>query len=276
MAMETSDTTATEVEGAPLAQSSKARALKVAAAASVAALGAGALVAAAVSTGSAASGAALQDSGAAGLSGITLDPLSPGVGCSNWKTLQIKSMVASSIDECAVECSKTVDCVYVNYQDKTIDQCDANGGVQAGFCYLFKTGCSQEASACWQLGTVKRAYPLNPAVTTKPGMGCANWNSIALHTSTQADSLACAALCAATSGCVSMNFQTLSNDQCTPSGEGAGLNTCYLYGGTCVEEKNGCWDLGYMTEPCPTQSVSQTSGTTVAATTTGAAVVTTI
>merc|ERR1712151_666212 len=104
-----------------------------------------------------------------------------------------------------------------------------------------------------------------------------NWAQLQLNSSVTASRMECAQLCEATAACTAMNFQGLPNAQCKPPGEGAGQNTCLLFGGSptvCQEEANSCWALGYMFASSATTG-SGTSGTTVAATTTADATSTT-
>lgn len=274
MAAETSDTTATEAEGAPVSKpTSSARALKLAGAAAAAALAAGALVA----VGAAASLPAFQASDAVELqtSSLITVSMSPETGCSNWEAIQIASTTACTVEECAQKCASSVGCQVSNFQNLSTDQCaTATEGVEVGFCYLFKADCDMVPNKCWTLATPKRAIPVDPPTSYKEGMGCSNWASIQLDLSPAATRMECAQRCVDTVACVSMNFQGLPNDQCVGGTQGVSQNSCYLYGGTCVEEPNACWALGYMSESG--SSNGPTQGSTIAATTTTDAVLTTV
>jgi len=71
-------------------------------------------------------------------------------------------------------------------------------------------------------------------------MGCKNWESISHFNATVTDEVACRTLCDGDTKCVSYNYQETA---CQKGWAVAG--GCMLFNGTCDNEGNGCWALGY-------------------------------
>lgn len=87
--------------------------------------------------------------------------------------------------------------------------------------------------------------------------GCSNWWEIQLQPPQRLPNASrCRALCAASAGCASYNFQPVD---CPKSeGEGLGPGACYVFGGGCEEAADNCWDLYHMSPPTPGWELRQT------------------